>query len=156
MQSDTDLALFLWKQHHFIVCKRNTRNPSFAFLTVLPVTPFSCPFPLAKHPWDLWIEALLAHLLDFRVPLQMWILLSQGTSAISEALRDKEWCHSSALSLALLRLCCSSTMWMMLFNLTGGLLLPGVKEMTPLRKNYAGCVSYQSIACTNIQVILIQ
>lgn len=36
------------------------------FLTHLSVILFSCPLAFAKHPWHLWSETILAHLLDCR------------------------------------------------------------------------------------------
>lgn len=36
----------------------------FFFNPFLPVIPFSCPLTSAKHPWHLWSETILAHLLD--------------------------------------------------------------------------------------------
>lgn len=126
VQSDIDLAPFLWQQHHFIACKMNITNPCFVFLMLLPVTLFSYPLSFAKHPWYLWSEAILAYLMGF------------CHKVLGPFLRLFE-----AASLTLLSLPCSSATWMMLFDPTGYLVLPSIKKLIPLLENYSSCVSHE-------------
>lgn len=65
MQSDTDLALFLWNSFTLLPEKWLLEMPLLFFNLFYQWYHFLV-LTFAKHPWHVWSETILAHLLDCR------------------------------------------------------------------------------------------
>lgn len=84
--------------------KNDYQKCLFYFLTFLSVIPFSCPH-FCKASLTRVKRNNTGSSFGLQMVLQIWMLLSQDTWTISEALGGKGWCHTPAAGLAQLRLC---------------------------------------------------